>query len=308
MALSYRCGLLDPRPSPMAIRTNSTLLGPRTLGIEVTDPVLAAGCGLGNIDPQHRPGGGAIAAIEAAIDWPLPAVRSRLVTIRPDADAFGAMAVLDLRAAGIPVDPAMRDRIALIARADCFDHGHWPGRRNPPGRADDIDEVGRGEQQIGALIGGLSDRSLPVERAVSATRDWILSGTVPAGWHERAAAAAEILFLALRDGRVRLHDVVPGRVAVVEGFAPGALRLGYRLAPVVIAVDGSSRGDPPAPWRKLTIAQWRVGYVDLMRAVRLLSVAEPGWGGAPGIVGSPQGRPCHSTIPDVLAVLRASGA
>ena len=107
---------------------------------------------------------------------------------------------------------------------------------------------------------------------------------------------------------MRLGDIVPGRVATVEGFAPGALRLGYRLAPVVIAVDDSPRGDPPAPWRKMTVAQWRVGHLDLGRAARMLSATEPGWGGSPGIIGSPQGRPCHATIPDVLAVLLASGA
>ena len=128
MALSYRYGLLDPRPSPMAKQANAVLLGPETLGIEVTVPALAAGCGLGDIDPQHGPGGGAIAAIEAALDWPLPPSHACLVTIRRDADAFGAMAVLGLRAAGHPIDPAMGYRIALIARADCFDNGHWPGR------------------------------------------------------------------------------------------------------------------------------------------------------------------------------------
>ncbi len=308
MALSYRHGLLDPRPLPAARKANAMLLGPQTQGIEVTDPVLAAACGLGNIDPQHRPGGGGIAAIEAASDWPLPPSQSRLVTIRRDADAFGAMAVLGLRAAGIPIDPAMRHRIDLIARADCFDNGHWPGRRDIPARADEIGEVGPGEQQLGALIGGLGDRALPPGRAVAITRAWIVSGVVPDGWNERAARAAEVLFLGLRDGRVRLGDILPGRVATVEGFVPGALRLGYRLAPVVIAVDDSPRGDPPAPWRKITIAQWRVGHLDLTRAARTLSATEPGWGGSPGIIGSPQGRPCHRAIPDVLAVLLACGA
>ena len=303
MTLPYLYGLLDPRPSPAAKQANTMLLGPQTLGIEVTDPNLAAGCGLGNIDPQHRPDGGAVAAIEAAIDWPLPPPQSRLVTIRPDADAFGAMAVLGLRAARFPIDAATRERIDQIARADCFDNGNWPGRRGPPARIGDIDEVGPGEQYLGALIGGLGDRTLSADRAVAMTRGWIVSGVVPDGWDERATQAAEALFLALRDGRVHLHDAMPGRIAIVKGCVPGAMRLGYRLAPVVLAVSES-----PAPWRKITVAQWRTGHVDLVRAARLLSLNEPGWGGAPGIVGSPQGRPCRSTIPDVLAVLLACGA
>ena len=305
LTVPYRHGLLDPRPHSAAQQLNAALLGPYTLGVEVTEPVLAARCGLGNIDPQHRPGGGAIAAIEAAMDWPLPPPETCLVTIRPDADAFGAMAVLSLRASGLPFTPPIRARIAQIARADCFANGIWPGPRSLPARTDDIDEAGPGEQNLGALIGGLGDRALPVCRAVTATRDWIVSGVVPAEWHERAARAAKVLFAALQSGQVRVVAAGDGGIAIVEGCVPGALRLGYRLAPVVVAVDGSAGGDPPAPWRRMTVAQWQAGHVDLMRAAALLGCDEPGWGGAPGIIGSPQGKSCHRTVSAVLAVLHA---
>lgn len=305
MLSTYRHGLVDPRPGAAAAGANAALLGACTLGVEVTEPRLAARCGLDNIDPQHRPGGGALAAIEAALDWPLPPPGSLLVTIRPDADAYGAMAVLGLRAEGRLLDPMMRARAAAIARADRFDHGPWRGVREFPTAAADIDEIGPGEQLLGALASGLADRTLTAEAGVAATRDWIVTGQVSAAWRIRAACAAEELFDALGDGRVRFTVPEPGGIAVVEGCVPGALRLAYRRAPVVVAVDDSPRGMPPRPWRRITVAQWCPRHVDLGAAATLLGAEECGWGGAPGIIGSPQGRPSHATIAHVLLTLRA---
>ncbi|HEX5327825.1 MAG TPA: hypothetical protein VFW75_14240 [Acetobacteraceae bacterium] len=303
----FRHALLDPRPGEPAARSNAALLGPNTLGVEVTEPRLAAQCGLGNIDPQHRPGGGALAAIEAALDWPVPPAGATLVTIRPDADAYGAMAVLGLRVAGVVITSPMRERIAAIARADRFDRGAWPGVRVLPATAADVDEIGPGEQGVGGLAAGLGDRALCAEAGVAAVRAWIATAEAPMDWRQRAAGAAEALCAALASGRVRLSAVDPGRIALVEGCVPGALRLGYRLAPVVVALDDAPRGTPPAPWRRITVAQWRTGYVDLLRAAALLGSEEPGWGGAPGIIGSPQGSPCRRTLAQVFAALRTSG-
>ena len=127
----------DERHYTYAIATPETLSGPaaaRTLGIEVTDPVLADACGLGNIDPQHgnRPGPLVPAAIEACLDVALPPDGARLVTIRADADAIGAIALLQLRAQGARPDEPMRARIAGIAAADRHDRGRWPGPRALP--------------------------------------------------------------------------------------------------------------------------------------------------------------------------------
>jgi hypothetical protein len=308
MTPCYRYGLLDPRPLPAAESVNAGLLGPLTLGVEVTEPRLAARCGLGNIDPQHRPEGGSVAAIEAALDWPLPPPPACMVTIRRDADAFGAMAVFNLRAAGIPIGPAMRARIDLIGRADRFDHSAWPGRRGLPERADDIEEAGVGTQGLGALIGGLVDPAFTAGEAAAAACAWIGSEHVPAAWSARAMQAAGTLFTAYRNGRIRLTELDPGRIALVEGCIPGSLRLGYRLAPIVVALDETPRGAPLIPWRRITVAQWQVGHVDLIRAASVLAAREPGWGGAPAIIGSPQGLPCRTAIRDVLAVLRDCGA
>lgn len=104
----YKYVLIDPR-NPVVL--------PNTLGIEVTDPKIAAMCDLGNVDPQHGCGrdskgwvergeGSAQlspgrhrdgAAVDAALLWMLPPVGATLATIRPDLDSIGAMALLTLR-------------------------------------------------------------------------------------------------------------------------------------------------------------------------------------------------------------------
>ncbi len=52
--MDYRYGVLSRDLSPEGEEKNAVLLGPQTLGIEITDPALAKRCGLGNVDPQHR--------------------------------------------------------------------------------------------------------------------------------------------------------------------------------------------------------------------------------------------------------------
>lgn len=287
----YRHILLDPRGV-------DCMLPADTLGLEVTIPALAARCRLGNVDPQHRPEGGE-AAIEAALTWPLPPAGATLATIRPDADAFGAMAVLGLRASGRPIGPAAQRRIAAIARHDRFDRGAWPGRRPMPPAMAELAAEAACNGCVGLIRAIASCRSDP-EAGVALARAWILTGRPGAG--TVACDSAARLLAALRDGRVSVTPANGGRVAVVAGHVPGTLGLGYRLAPIVIGVDP---GDSAAP-RRIVIAQWQPGHLDLGRVLAQLTADEPGWGGSPTLIGSPQGRACHTPIENILATVKQS--
>jgi hypothetical protein len=96
----YFFGQLKTDGSPESNSFNNHWLGKKTLGIEVTDPALAPRCGLGNIDPQHVVGGGKSSAVERALEWPLPADGSNIVTIRLDKDSLSTMAVFLLGSEG----------------------------------------------------------------------------------------------------------------------------------------------------------------------------------------------------------------
>lgn len=302
--MSFRFALLKPTRASGAEAHNRRWLGAMTLGIEVTEPTVADRCGLGNIDPQHIGAASAGTAIEAALTWPLPPGDAVLVTIRPDADAYGAMAVLELRMEGREIGPDARARFGLIAAADCFSHGSWPGLRPLPSCVADIDEVGTGPQFLGALHAGIASKETRIEEGVHHVRHWLVTGEAPAEWIERAGNAADALFDALTRSIVLVREAIPERIAIVEGMAPGSLRLGYRRAPVVLAE--TALGDKGvSSMRKLTIAQYREGFVDLRRAAAILSAMETGWGGSETIISSPQGASSAIPVEKCLDVLRA---
>jgi hypothetical protein len=290
----YRHALLDPtgRTGPVP--------GTLTLGIEVTVPALAERCGLGNVDPQHQPGGGSQAAIEAALDWPLPPAGSTLATIRPDADAFGAMAVLGLRAEGRVLGGTARHRIAAIARNDRFDFGAWPGARPmPPTQTELTAELARGG--CAGLIAAIAAHRNDANAGATLARRWITTGRP--GARASAKHAAARLLAALATDQVQVTPAIGGRAVVVTSHVPGALSLGYRLAPVVVGFDP---GDASAPCR-IVVAQWCRGHADLNRALTLLAAAEPGWGGSPTLIGSPQGVTCRTPPEAVLAIIGRCG-
>ena len=303
---AYAYGLLDPKAG--AAGENLRLLGAATLGIEVTVPELARRCGLGNIDPQHGGGAGigapeGAAAIEACLTVTPPPAGTTLVTVRPDLDAFGAMALLALRHAGDTPSPAMQERIDRTARADRFDHGPWPGPRPLPSRCDEFASVTDQDPALVAVTGAMFDRELTVRDRVGLAARWLEAGVEPAGYRERWTAHGQALIGGLASGAVVVEPSAGGRIALVTSRLPGSLRLGYCLAPVVVAHDpGSPGADPPAP-RRVVVAQYGPGHVGLREVRDVLAWREPGWGGSSTIIGSPQGRPCGLGVETILEVV-----
>ena len=275
-----------------------------TLGIEMTDPALAARCGLGNIDPQHGAGATATApaAIEVCARFPVPAPGACLATIRPDADAIGAMALLELRASGREPDVQMYGRIAAIAASDRFDHGPWPGPWGLPTIADPA-QSGEPVSTESILAACAADRSVPLEERVGVFMRYLARGDVPEGYRASVAAREARLVRSLASGATRISRVAGGRVAVVISLEPGALRLGYRLAPVVVALNPAAVFPSGLVGRKYTVARWHEADADLSSFGARVAALEPGWGGQAGIKGSPQDRPSALTVEQILRLL-----
>ena len=301
----YRFHVLSPIRAEAAEAHNAPLLGRDTLGIEVTEPELARRCGLGNLDPQHTEGRADLTAIELALEHPLPPPGAILVTIRPDADAFGAMALFALRAGGTEPDRALRERVALVARADRFAHGDWPGPRPLPRDTEQAWAffVG-GEPTTAALMVICEDRTRTAEERVRLLGDWLVTGKLPDWAIGRARERAQGIVRAVVDGEIDAGTAAGGRIAVVESHHPAALRLGYCLAPVVVALNPEFRPvHGEGPYRKFTICQYREGFLDLPGAMRALRAREPGWGGSPTIIGSPQGTSSKLPMEEVVEIV-----
>ena len=298
--LPYSFGLLTPERRP-------PVPDPHMQGIEVTDPSLAALCGLGNIDPQHTCDGSGkvLSAIEACCHTPLPPNGSRLVTIRPDLDALGAMAILTLRAFGWAVSSATADRIAMIARVDRYDRGPWPGPRPLPRSGAELINSWPGPElaQLGACM---RDATLTVEQRVRNAIRWLKSGVAPPDFHDRIVSEHARLIRSLTLGTSVIETALGGQAAVVKSIYPGALDLGYRRAKIVVAINPAFVFNETTIGRKYTIARWSEDSIDLDRVATRLAKMEFGWGGQPGIKGSPQFRPSSLSLHQVLCVLRQS--
>lgn len=301
----YRFALLHTALRHDAERQhNNSVLGPATLGVEVTVPALAARCGLGNIDPQHSGAADARAAVEVCLDHqPLPLQGSWLVTIRPDLDAFGGMAIFNLRKRGLPLEAVLHQRVRSIARQDGFAFGPWPGPKPLPSRMPEFLELQPGGASLAPLAAAAADHSIRLEQRIAWIARWLLSGDMPEPYLRAAERRAVALMEAIASGAAQLDTAAGGRIAIVRGEAEGLLRVGYHLAPVVVALNPCFRfrgGDPHA---KFTVAQYQPGRADLSGVVQELSGLETGWGGSPTIIGSPQDHASHLSLDVVVAAV-----
>jgi hypothetical protein len=300
--MPYHVGHLDPSAGPDD-GANAPWLGADTLGIEVTVPALADACGLGNLDPQHHGAGAGRCAAEAGVTWPLPPEGARLVTVRPDLDAHAAMAVLTMRRRGDPMTDAVRRRLTAVADQDAFDQGDWPGPAAEPARPDAI--RARAETGLAGANAAVRDADLTPARRVAIVRAWLRSGRVPAKHRRQVRRFYDDLARAVESGEIDLQTIESGQLAWIQGSHAGALRLGYDLAPVVVALNPAHRVGTAPPHRKFTVCQYAPGHVDLSAVLARLRELEPGWGGSATIVGSPQGRDSTLEAGDVIAAVRA---
>lgn len=292
---------LFPLRHPRAIE-NAAALGGRTLGVEVTEPELARQCGLGNIDPQHS-GGGLIecAAIDLALEWPLPPVGSILATLRPDSDALGAMALFVLRARDVPMGDEIRGRVQEISRWDRFDQGGWAAWRitNPPlPSLARMADLGGLPLSIKAVRAVALDQSLPLDGRVSLIASWLETGCPPHSGLAQTTAFEQQFVEDWNSGRLRIELDGDPRLALVSAPGPAGLQAGYRIAPVVAAQALVPGG------RKLTLAQFERGWIDMPAALDELRAMEAGWGGSATLIASPQGTGSTLSLGQLAGVAR----
>ncbi len=229
----------------LLIDTRSPVVPTNTVGVEVTDPKIAAMCDRGNIDPQHGcdsghfappvgehdareglpPFPGYRAAVHAATQCPLPASGATLATIRPDLDSVAAMAVLALRKAGQGIALAGTDvvcRIESVIRADAFVAGEWrpmplptaeqpwpAGPRPGPEQPASVDST----RELAAINAVCQDRALPLAFRVACVAAWVLGGE--SSTHEQRVTA----YVATHGGGD--HDYLADRIREVTIAARG---------------------------------------------------------------------------------------
>lgn len=330
MSTYYRFALLDPRPIPAAAEANEAVFasGP-VLGVEVTVPALAGRCSLGNIDPQHTDGDTSRAAVEAIIDRfvvsgeDFPERQTVLATVRADLDAVGAMAILEIaqwescsQTVDTGIVPAVDqvfsadalERIALIASADKFARGAWPGQRPLPTTENPWPKEAEGSvdstRSIAAIAAAVADFRIPLDQRVEWMMRWLTSGEEPESYRTKVEAERAEMIRALETSEISISLAAGDRIAVVESTHRAATAVGYAHAPVVVALNPAFRLGQGEPHRKFTVCAYTAQVADIRGALAELAALEPGWGGSPTIGGSPQGVPSTLTIEEVVGVVQ----
>lgn len=306
--MSYSYAVLDPRPQSAEARRQFFIRNLLVLGIEVTVPELAAKCTLGNIDPQHSGGNTGLAAIEVAFkereNKTLPD-GATLVTVRPDLDSVGAMALFSLSAQG-RTNECSEERVLQVAVADKFARGGWPGPKSLPTRGNPwTEESATAElsRPLAAIAAAVSDFKIPLDERVATMERWLTTGKEPQQYRTQVEKERLDTIVALETGAITVMTVVEGRVAVVESTHRAGTTIGYSQAPVVVALNPEFRVQGGEPHRKFTVCQFQTGFVNLGAALAELRQLEEGWGGSPTIIGSPQGVGSTLTTEQVVEIV-----
>lgn len=308
--------MVDPRPTSQDAMIALLRASAPVYGIEFTLPALAfpngpdePGLLVENIDGQHtsHPDWAGMAAIEIAAIMPLPDDGVSVAVVRPDADALGAAALLELRRGGIDLSLESAARVTYIARYDSFQAGVWPGRKDPAHLRDP-------ERVLFAALSAIClDFKTDIVRRVEAMREWILTG-------DCGGLRDAITKVTLSDAKVA-EDVKiieeDGRIAILSAHIMGATSVGYCYCPVLIILNDAFRLMGGGEHLKYTICQFEPDrYIDLRAVSAALNEVEecgawsedrvwvPGtWGGSTSIIGSPQGVSSSLSVEEVRAIV-----
>jgi hypothetical protein len=195
------------------------------VGIEFTLPALAQYIE-SNIDGQHIAGGNGKSAIELAMEVELPAKNVTFAIVRPDADALGAIAVLNLRneedKAGFDrghsgvgsVTDSIQQRVRLISEFDKFSQGPWEKGSS---------KISEDQLTFRGLSAMALDHKLSLEDRVDRIETWLYTESCPG-----LGSAREDVLEARRVARTQSSIQVLDGISVVESRNIGATELGYQ--------------------------------------------------------------------------------
>lgn len=302
---------LDPRPSELAktlelIQTWKSA-GFKIFGFEVTVPQQAEVLDQ-NFDPQHS-GQNALCSCILEVHrireqeykrispW-LMSIEENYIfcTNRADLDSVGAMALFSYGFSESDEtiydqqDSSLEDRIRLINEADIFSKGEWAPRP--------LFSEGYEQSELGAIARAVADFKIPLSQRVEWMLQWLRDGSEPDNYREQYIKERVQIEELLQSGETKVS--VHGNVTVVKSTLRAATSIGYARTPIVLAYN-PEMPSKNGSYKKFTICQYGEGYCDLKIILAELQAIEPGWGGSPTIIGSPQES--SSTIDNIFDVL-----
>ena len=271
------------------------------IGLEITIPEISKKLTY-NIDPQHHlkiwldNKESNVTCLEKFRNF-LPRVNEmtgkelHVFFLKPDLDSISAAAVLDIYLDNPTwiLQEDISERIQAIADYD--KHGRICNKllHSP--------KIPRG---LFMYVAGWKNS---IYDKISITKTWILDGTFK--------DISKFNRIADRKFKQSLFNskteiIIPKKLVFIKSINRGACGLGYRYAPVTVALNPSYRfgiDDSRIYGKKWIIAQQSNGFINMSGILEELSKIEPGWGGSPSIIGSPQDRPSKILKDDIIDIV-----
>jgi len=268
------------------------------IGIEITDPDIEEYCPL-SIDPQHSLNYTANnrTSIEYVFNYQLdilPILSSFskifMITIKPDMDSIGSMAVLSLLLNNsLKLNGDLILRLKAIAKSDRHGRINWKNRQE--------DYFHFENYNIYGLPCGLTymtaNHRMTTEEKVNNMIEYLETGDFP---NLEKYNRIIIKNIQKYNNSTNVKVIVNKKLSFVESKHRGAISCGYKYTPCVIAKNEQfkfGKGLTRCIGKKITIAQYEdKPFMDLNSIKSELNKIESGWGGSSVIIGSPQSHPC----------------
>lgn len=297
-------------------RFNYVILDPRSeeipdynLGIEITIPKLVKE-EIENIDPQHGDNPNLeTSAIKEALEYDLNKLPENLTiaTLKPDADSIGAMAVLELRKAGIEPD---KDLIQYISKFDSY--GFKRAKELYPEIEVRQKELTAASQKCLNRTDSIEDKVKWMKKILTGRLDWSEIEEINANWEKQKEEAKKAL---------KIEPIIKEKAILVTGNHPQAFAVGYEQAGIVAAYNPEFtrpwvKDDKPT--KKWTIAryseaediniEWLKETLNKMEKEFSGKNYDPSktWGGPKNLVASPQGYTSAIPKDQILELIKAA--
>jgi len=279
------------------------------IGIELTDIEISRYCHL-SLDPQHSDiANSNITSIEMVYKYRDKLLKMMtifktcsLITVKPDLDSIGAIVLAKLTMShNLELTGDMLLRLIAIANSDR--HGSV-SKWNKHRRINYFNEPLFSKHGIPiGLLSAIGSQHDTIETKVRYMTDYIVTGTF-----EKLDKYTAIM-LKKNEASTKTTDVeivVDNKLVYVESNYRGAVGLGYRYAPVVLARNPNYRfGQAKTKGVKYTIAQFNSNHVNISKILDRLNALEPGWGGnSETIIGSSQTQPSALTKDEILNIIK----
>ena len=259
------------------------------IGLEMTVPELASLCDL-NIDPQHTQQKITQSCVREVclkkeeLLSPYKGKKVIFLTNRVDLDSVSSYIVANnyLNDIDTPYNLSLKE----INVHDTFQTRPWQKQTT-------IEEGFNPNNKTAALASSLKPFMITPEN-IKAVTQYIETGEVDCSIMENFQRTQQTIIEKVKSGEISVTSA--NGIAIVETTLPCATNVGYCYAPVVIALNPQMRNPDGSTYRKISICQHEAGYVDLTKVKETLNQTNPGWGGNPNFIGSPQGESCEISI------------